>query len=143
MAKAPTTQKSITKSELFAQLAEASGHSKAEVKSFFEALTSVVLKNLGKNGAGVLTLPGLFKLRSVKKPAVKGGKSGLAPSSNCPPPGSTPVPAFSAFEQPTVARGGLFLFAIFPLVAIPSILPKSVLLWSIDAILIIVRRRTG
>jgi len=77
MAKAPIVAKSITKSELFAQLAEASGHSKAEVKTFFEAMTSVVLSNLGKKGPGVLTLPGLFKLRAVKKPAVKGGKQVL------------------------------------------------------------------
>ena len=70
MAKAPSA-KSITKSELFAQLAEETSAPKADVKKFFEALTSVILKNLGKKGPGVLTLPGLFKLRSVKKPAVK------------------------------------------------------------------------
>jgi nucleoid DNA-binding protein len=73
MAKAPSA-KSITKSELLAELAEASGHNKVDVKKFFDALTSVILKNLGKKGPGVLTLPGLFKLRAVKKPAVKGGK---------------------------------------------------------------------
>ena len=74
MAKAVTAAKSITKSELFAQLAEATSASKADVKKFFEAFTAVILKNLGKKGPGVLTLPGLFKLRAVKKPAVKGGK---------------------------------------------------------------------
>jgi nucleoid DNA-binding protein len=73
MAKAPSA-KSITKSELFAQIAEESETSKAEVKKFFEAITAVILKNLGKKGPGVLTLPGLFKLRAVKKAAVKGGK---------------------------------------------------------------------
>jgi nucleoid DNA-binding protein len=73
MAKA-TSAKSITKSELFVQLAEASEAPKADIKKFYEALTSVILKNLGKKGPGVLTLPGLFKLRSVKKPATKGGK---------------------------------------------------------------------
>lgn len=74
MAKASNAVKSITKSDLFAQLAEESTASKAEVKKFFDALTNVILKNLGKKGPGVLTLPGLFKLRAVKKPAVKGGK---------------------------------------------------------------------
>lgn len=76
MAKAPSA-KSITKSELFAQLAEESQASKADVKKFFDGLTNVILKNLGKKGPGVLTLPGLFKLRSVKKPPVKGGKQVL------------------------------------------------------------------
>ena len=73
MAKA-TSAKSITKSELFVQLAEASEAPKADIKKFYEALTSVILKNLGKKGPGVLTLPGLFKLRSVKKPATKARK---------------------------------------------------------------------
>jgi len=76
MAKAPAA-KSITKSELFAQLAEESGVSKVEVKKFYEALNSIIVKNLGKKGPGVLTLPGLMKLRAVKKPAVKGGKQVL------------------------------------------------------------------
>jgi nucleoid DNA-binding protein len=66
--------KSITKSELYAEIAEAAGVTKVEVKKFFEGLTTVIIKNLGKKGTGVLTLPGLFKLKAVKKPAVKGGK---------------------------------------------------------------------
>ena len=74
MSKAATTAKSITKSELYAQIAEAASGSKADVKKFFDALTAVITKNLGKKGPGVLTIPGLFKLKSVKKPAVKGGK---------------------------------------------------------------------
>ncbi len=77
MAKATTSAKSITKSELFAQLAEETEATKADVKKYYEALTTVILKNLGKKGPGVLTLPGLFKLRAVKKPAVKGGKQVL------------------------------------------------------------------
>jgi nucleoid DNA-binding protein len=77
MAKASNAAKSITKSELYAQVAEASATSKAEVKKFFEALTAVIQQNLGKKGPGVLTLPGLFKLRAVKKPATKGGKQVL------------------------------------------------------------------
>jgi nucleoid DNA-binding protein len=66
--------KSINKSELFAQLAEATEMSKPDVKKFFEGLTEVIAKNLGKKGPGVLTLPGLFKLTTRIKPAVKGGE---------------------------------------------------------------------
>lgn len=69
--------KSISKSEFFAQVAEASGLAKADAKKFFEALTAVIQKNLSKKGPGVLTLPGILKLRAVKKPAVKGGKEVL------------------------------------------------------------------
>ena len=66
--------RSITKSELFQQLADTSGLSRAEVKKVYEALEAVIQKQLGKKGSGVLTLPGLFKLRAVRKPAEKGGK---------------------------------------------------------------------
>ncbi|QVL32882.1 HU family DNA-binding protein [Telmatocola sphagniphila] len=69
--------KSITKVELYNQIADATGMTKAQVKTFFDGLTATIIKNLGKKGPGVLTLPGLFKLRAVKKPAVKGGKEVL------------------------------------------------------------------
>lgn len=76
MAKAPAA-KSINKSELFAQLAEHTEMSKGDVKKFYEALTEVILKNLGKKGPGALTLPGLFKLTTVRKGPVKGGQDVL------------------------------------------------------------------
>src|SRR5262245_27769708 len=69
-----TSAKSITKAELFNQLAETTGMSKADVRKFFEALSGVITKNLGKKGTGVLTLPGLMKLKTVKKAATKGGE---------------------------------------------------------------------
>ena len=69
--------KSITKVEMYNQIAEATEMTKAQVKVFFDGLTAVIIKNLGKKGPGVLTIPGMFKLRAVKKPAVKGGKSVL------------------------------------------------------------------
>jgi nucleoid DNA-binding protein len=66
--------KSIGKSEFFAQIAEASGMSKADVKKVFEALTAIVQRNLGKKGTGALTLPGLFRLKLKRTPASKGGE---------------------------------------------------------------------
>src|SRR5437660_1156878 len=65
--------KSASKAELYAQLAEESGLSKAQVRSFFEALPGVIGKHLGKKGAGVLTLPGLFRLKVRRTAASKGG----------------------------------------------------------------------
>ena len=67
--------KSITKVEMYSQISEATGMTKVQVKTFFDGLTTVIVRNLGKKGPGVLTIPGMFKLRAVKKPAVKGGKS--------------------------------------------------------------------
>jgi len=67
--------RSITKSEFFQQIADASELKKAEVMKVFEAITDVIEKQLGKKGPGVLTLPGLFKLKAKRVEAVKGGKS--------------------------------------------------------------------
>jgi nucleoid DNA-binding protein len=66
--------KSINKSEFFAQVAEASGLPKADVKKVVEALGAVIHRNLGKKGPGVLTLPGLFRLKLKRTPASKGGE---------------------------------------------------------------------
>lgn len=66
--------KSITKGQIYEAVAEESSASKADVKKFFTALESVVTKQLGKKGPGVITIPGLMKLTAVKKPASKGGE---------------------------------------------------------------------
>jgi nucleoid DNA-binding protein len=66
--------KSMTKSQIYDAVAQESEMSKGEVKKFFAALESVVTKQLGKKGPGVITLPGLVKLTAVKKPATKGGE---------------------------------------------------------------------
>jgi nucleoid DNA-binding protein len=66
--------RSITKSEFFQAVAEESGMKKAEVVKIFDAITAVIEKQLGKKGSGVLTLPGLFKLKAKRVEAVKGGK---------------------------------------------------------------------
>ena len=69
--------RSITKSEFFQLVAAATenGLSKAQVMDAFTAMTSVIEDQLGKKGSGVLTLPGLFKLKAKRVDAVKGGKS--------------------------------------------------------------------
>src|SRR5262245_145344 len=66
--------KSITKGQVYEAVAQESSASKADIKKFFAALESVVTKQLGKKGPGVITIPGLMKLTAVKKPATKGGE---------------------------------------------------------------------
>jgi nucleoid DNA-binding protein len=67
--------KSMTQTEFYTALAEATGKSKAEVKEFYEALSTLIVKELtNKKGTGSLKLPNLFKLTLKKKPAVKGGE---------------------------------------------------------------------
>jgi nucleoid DNA-binding protein len=61
MAKAPT------KSEIVAQVCKDTKLSRKEVGAVFDSLGGVIRKSL--RGAGLFTLPGLLKMKVVKKPA--------------------------------------------------------------------------
>jgi nucleoid DNA-binding protein len=65
--------KRMTKTSLYQELASAANLSKRQVAEVFDALTSVIRKELGKKGPGEFTLPGLLKLKLIKKPATKAG----------------------------------------------------------------------
>lgn len=58
-----------TKSEVLTQIAKDTGLSRKQVGEVFESLTGIVKKSL--KGAGLFTLPGLLKMKVVKKPATK------------------------------------------------------------------------
>ena len=73
MATAPA-QKAMTKTEILAALAEGTGLSKKEVASVIEELGSLIGKNLSKKGPGVFNIPGLMKVKVVRKPATKARK---------------------------------------------------------------------
>lgn len=70
----PATKKPLTKTQLFAAIAEETGHTKAEVAEVFEGFTTILRKQLGRNAAGSLNLPGLIKIQKVRKPARKARK---------------------------------------------------------------------
>ena len=68
-------QKAPTKSEIYTQVADDTGLTKKDVAAVFESLSGLIQKNLGGRGApGMFTLPGLLKMRVVKKPATKARK---------------------------------------------------------------------
>ena len=74
MANNKTPVKPMTKSEIVSGIAEATGLTKKDVSSVFEAMTSQIKKSLGKSGPGAYTLPGLLKLIVLRKPATKARK---------------------------------------------------------------------
>ncbi len=67
--------KSMSKGQFFSDLAEATELKKTDVAKLYEAMTNVILKELGAKGPGVFALPGLFKLKARRVKAIKGGKS--------------------------------------------------------------------
>ena len=58
-----------TKSDILASISKDTGLSKKQVSSVFESLNGVIRKSL--KGHGLFTLPGLAKMKVVKKPATK------------------------------------------------------------------------
>ena len=70
-----TAKKPPTKSQIYAQIADDTGLTRKDVAAVFDSLSAQIKKNLGGRGApGTFTVPGLMKLRVVKKPATKARK---------------------------------------------------------------------
>jgi nucleoid DNA-binding protein len=70
--------KAATKSEIYGAIAEKTGIGKREVSKVFDALSEMIGKELGKKGPGAFVIPGLLKLKVVRKPATK-AKQGVNP----------------------------------------------------------------
>ena len=61
----------MTRTAIYAELAESTGLSKKQVKAVFDELGGLIERHISKRGAGMFTLPGLLKIKTVKKPARK------------------------------------------------------------------------
>ncbi len=64
-------QKPMTKTEIISALAESTELTKQQVVSLLDGITELIGKNLGDDGPGVFTLPGLMKVSVVHKPATE------------------------------------------------------------------------
>ncbi|AMN45779.1 DNA-binding protein [Steroidobacter denitrificans] len=65
-----------TKSEILAHISKDTGLAKKQIAEVFDSLNVVVKRSL--KSAGLFTLPGLLKMKVVKKPATK-AREGLNP----------------------------------------------------------------
>ena len=74
MAKAKDAKKPMTKSEILTWLSDDTGLQKKQVATVFESLSTLIGKNLGRRGPGTFTVPGLMKIKVVRKPATKARK---------------------------------------------------------------------
>ncbi len=62
------------KTQLLAEIAELTELSKKQVTAVLEELSALVERHVKKNAVGHFTLPGLFKIQVVRKPATKARK---------------------------------------------------------------------
>jgi nucleoid DNA-binding protein len=66
-----STGKALSKSQVYSDLAEAADLSRKQVAGIFDGLTDVIKQQLGKKGPGLFTVPGLMKIKVVRKKATK------------------------------------------------------------------------
>ncbi len=65
----------LNKSQMLGTIADGCGMSKKEVSAVMDELAEVIHRHLKKRGgAGTCTLPGLMKIKTVRKPATKARK---------------------------------------------------------------------
>lgn len=70
----PTIKEPMTKSAIMGAIAEETELTKKQVTAVFDSLGTVINGHIKKGGAGVCTIPGLLKIKTVRKPATRARK---------------------------------------------------------------------
>lgn len=73
--KLPAIKSKYTKSAILSEVATNTELSKKQVTAVLDELTNLIERHIKKGGAGEFTLPGLLKIKTVKKPAAKARKN--------------------------------------------------------------------
>ena len=68
------TDRAPSKSEILNIIAADTTLNRKQVAAVLDSLTSLIGKSVGSRGAGVFSLPGLLKVKVIKKPATKARK---------------------------------------------------------------------
>lgn len=69
-----TIKEPFTKSQLINHLSEETELTRKQISAVLESLSGAIEGHIKRNGAGVFTMPGLMKLKVVRKPATKARK---------------------------------------------------------------------
>lgn len=72
--KAAVVKERFSKTQILDQIATNTGLSRKQVSSVLDNLTEVIESHVNKRGVGEFVLPGLLKISTIKKPAVKARK---------------------------------------------------------------------
>jgi nucleoid DNA-binding protein len=67
-------QSAMSKSQILSEIASSTELSRKQSSAVLEEITSLIKRHIGKKGPGTFTLPGLFKITTVKKKAVPARK---------------------------------------------------------------------
>jgi nucleoid DNA-binding protein len=79
VAKKPTSIKDrYSKTQILEEIASNTGLTRKQVSSVLDSLTGVIEAHVNKRAVGEFVLPGLLKISTVRKPAVKARK-GISP----------------------------------------------------------------
>jgi nucleoid DNA-binding protein len=68
-AKTAAIQEKFTKTAILNEISDNTELTRKQVSAVLDELTSIIERHLKKRGAGEFTLPGLLKIKSVKRPA--------------------------------------------------------------------------
>ena len=74
MAKVTAPQQPMTKAQLLSAVAEETGLTRKQVADVLGSLGGQIQRHIKKRGPGTFTLPGLLKIKTVRKPARKARK---------------------------------------------------------------------
>ena len=94
--------KRMTKAQVIAEISEFSELDKKSVSRVFDGLTELIKKQLGSRGPGEFVIPGLLKLKAVKRPATK-DRPGINPFTKQPITISAKPPSKSVRARPIKA----------------------------------------
>ena len=72
--KVTALKEAYTKTQLLNELAQNTGLSKKDVQAVLDELGVAIERHLKKRAVGTFTLPGLMKIKTVRKPATKARK---------------------------------------------------------------------
>ena len=69
--KVTAVKEAMTKTQIVNEIAENTGLTKKDINNVFDELSMIMERHIKKRGVGYFTLPGLFKVLVVRKPATK------------------------------------------------------------------------
>ena len=74
MARSTVVKQPMTKTQLLTEIAQETGLTRKQVADVLDSLGGQIQRHIKKRGAGTFTLPGLLKIKTLRKPAKKARK---------------------------------------------------------------------